>query len=591
MTTAEVSLHYQQRLAELQAALDAIQTRQWGSIAIIVLAAAIAVGASFLVYSRRSIPAWYPPLALPPIFISLRGFGLRKSKAHQLARLTAHYRQGETRLDGSWVGGGESGIEFDSTEHPYSADLNLFGAGSLFERLCTARTQSGRERIAEYLKTPADPAEAMRRQEAVQELSIREDLRESIALLGQHGFEQLRSNAFAEWLTMPTLPRATALRRVLFASCATLTCLTCALMLVPSSWRELWLPIAVLAGFHLCVGSMLLGKVRAILTATTALSTEFGVIREGLAMLSAQSFSSEKLRRLVDRAAGANERIARLDLWFFILRHRTKESWYPLCLWLLLGTQSALAIDIWRRSHETALLDWLDCWAEFEALNALGCYAFENPEDCWPSFVDGPATFNAEQLCHPLLGRESCVGNDVSLGAAANVLVISGSNMSGKSTLLRSIGLASILALAGAPVRAKSLCLAAMRTYASISVGDSLRDGKSKFMAEVERIRETLDAAMHHRVLFLIDEVFSGTNSRDRLAAADAVIRTLVERGAIGLVSTHDIALTELARHQGANLHMASRGDDPLDFDYLLKPGPTRQTNAIAIARLAGVPV
>jgi DNA mismatch repair ATPase MutS len=165
--------------------------------------------------------------------------------------------------------------------------------------------------------------------------------------------------------------------------------------------------------------------------------------------------------------------------------------------------------------------------------------------------------------------------------------------MSGKSTLLRAMGLNAVLAFAGAPVRARALRLSLLSVCPSLGVVDSLLDGKSKFLAEVERLRRALELARDTRpVLFLIDEIFGGTNSRDRRVAAEAVARTLLERGAIGAISTHDLALTEIAGDLtlcGANVHMGSReGGGPMDFDYLLKPGVTTETNALAIARMAG---
>jgi DNA mismatch repair ATPase MutS len=169
--------------------------------------------------------------------------------------------------------------------------------------------------------------------------------------------------------------------------------------------------------------------------------------------------------------------------------------------------------------------------------------------------------------------------------------------MSGKSTLLRTIGLNAVLALAGAPVRAQSLRMSRLSVCASLAVVDSLLSGKSKFLAEVDRLRQAIELAIGNSpVLFLVDEIFSGTNSRDRRTAAEAVVRTLVDRGAIGALSTHDLALSEIADDGGAprgeNVHMGSKGKgDPMDFDYLLKPGVTQEANALAIARMAGVPV
>jgi len=272
----------------------------------------------------------------------------------------------------------------------------------------------------------------------------------------------------------------------------------------------------------------------------------------------------------------------------------------------MLGTHLSLAIEGWRRENGSAVRQWLEAWAEFEALNTLGGYAYEHPEDAFPELVTEPALFHAQQLGHPLLSEEVCVRNDIYLQTGADATVeaangcqfylISGSNMAGKSTLLRSIGINAVLAMTGAPVRVKSLKLSLLQVCASISTADNLLEGKSRFLAEVERIRLTIEAtASETPVLFVIDEIFSGTNSSDRRIAAEAVVRALVTKGAIGGMSTHDLALAEIAELPelgGCNVHMSSPDDaHPLDFDYLLKAGVNRQSNALAIARLAGVPV
>jgi DNA mismatch repair ATPase MutS len=252
-----------------------------------------------------------------------------------------------------------------------------------------------------------------------------------------------------------------------------------------------------------------------------------------------------------------------------------------------------MAIEHWRIEHRTKLRVWLDAWAEFEALNALAHYAYENPENTFPEF-SSETRFEAEALGHPLLSSASCVRNDLKLNRDCQFYVVSGSNMSGKSTLLRAIGLNAVLAFAGAPVRARVLKLSRFSVCASLPVVDSLMNGKSKFMAEVDRLRQTIEAAAVEPVLFLIDEILGGTNSRDRRIAAEAVVRTLVNRGAIGAISTHDLALSEIAASElrGENVHTGCRnGSNPMDFDYRLKPGVTNEANALLIARMAGVPI
>jgi DNA mismatch repair ATPase MutS len=317
------------------------------------------------------------------------------------------------------------------------------------------------------------------------------------------------------------------------------------------------------------------------------------LIREGLQLLASEPLAAPKLAALKARVQPAETAIRPLAFWLALLQERAKEWFYLPSLWFLAGTQIALAIESWRLHHRDALRQWLDAWAEFEALNSLACYAYENPEDCWAEMEEGNPHFRAEDLGHPLIPCTACVRNDVSLGDQYRFFVLSGSNMSGKSTRLRSIGIGAVLAFTGAPVRARTLRLTIMRVCASISTVDSLQEGKSRFLAEVERLREMLEGSSAGPVLFLIDEIFSGTNSPDRRAAADSVVRTLAARGAIGALSTHDVALAGIACHGGANLHMGSRegSGDPLDFDYKLKPGVTTESNALAIARMAGVPV
>ncbi|SPF54848.1 DNA mismatch repair protein MutS domain protein [Candidatus Sulfopaludibacter sp. SbA4] len=593
MTSATVLLGYQQRIDQIEALLAHLQMRQGTTVAVLVLAVVTTAAFCFLAFSRRAMPIWYPPLPLSAALISLRKYTRQQLQISRFIRLRRFYAGGVERLEERWVGNGISGQEFEVPDHVYAADLSLFGHGSLFERLCTARTHLGCERLASYLQEPARFAEIRQRQAAVRELTGRTDLREKVALLGRYDFEQSRWQTFAEWLDSPPAGFASWLGPAALASSVVVGALSAAIMLKPSIWPALLPIILPIAVSNAVAGLSLRKRVRRVLKASAPVASEITIIREGLELLAGERFVTPKLVTLTTRAAPAGAVIRLLKPWFMILRERTKDWFYLPSLWLLLGTQSALAIESWRLRYRGSLRQWLDAWAEFEALNSLACYAHENPEDSWAELDDKSAHFSAEGLGHPLMARDTCVRNDVSLGDAYGFCVLSGSNMSGKSTLLRSIGLAAVLAFAGAPVRARSLRLAVMRIGASISVVDSLRDGKSKFLGEVQRLREMLQLSADGPVLFLVDEIFSGTNSPDRRAAADAVARTLAARGAIGVISTRDIALAAIAAHGGTNLHMRSRdgADNPLDFDYRLKPGVTTESNALAIARMVGVPI
>lgn len=356
--------------------------------------------------------------------------------------------------------------------------------------------------------------------------------------------------------------------------------------------------LAILFCLHSGVGFVFKTRVSRVLDSVRSLGAEIRALREGLELLRQQGFSSAKLAALKHplQDGQALKSLRKLERMLNALNQRNKDWFYGPSFALLYATQMAMAIESWRAQHGEALPEWLDAWGEFEALNALAQYAYEHPDDTFPEFVTGDVLFDAQEFGHPLLAAETCVRNNLTLGAGRRFCVISGSNMAGKSTLLRAIGLNAVLAAAGAPVRAKYLRLSSLAICTSISVTDSLLNGRSRFLAEIERIRQTMDTASQGRpVFFLIDEIFSGTNSRDRRAAAESVVRALLGTGAIGLISTHDLALTEIAglpELEGLNVHMASRlGFDPLDFDYRLKPGVSTETNAAAIARLAGIPV
>jgi DNA mismatch repair ATPase MutS len=309
-----------------------------------------------------------------------------------------------------------------------------------------------------------------------------------------------------------------------------------------------------------------------------------------------QTFRSPKLNGLVQRVrhGGAAKSVRTLERLIRALEQRNKEWFFLPSTVLLYATQICMAVEHWRQKHRASMAEWLDAWAEFEALNALAGYAYEHPENTYPQFTEGGARFEGEALGHPLLAENACIRNDVRLDGVTRFYIVSGSNMTGKSTLLRAIGVNAVLALAGAPVRARSLRLSRFSICASISVGDSLLNGKSKFLAEVERVRQTIELARGERpVLFLIDEIFSGTNSRDRSVLAESVVGALTGYGAVGALSTHDLALTGMvdrAELRGCNMHMGCRdGGGPLDFDYLLKPGVTQESNALDIARMVGI--
>ncbi len=267
----------------------------------------------------------------------------------------------------------------------------------------------------------------------------------------------------------------------------------------------------------------------------------------------------------------------------------------------LWGTHVAWAIESWRRRYGGHIRRWLNAVGEIEALASLSAYRYEHPADPFPAVVSeradrAEALFDGASLGHPLIPEAQMVRNDVRLSASTQLLVVSGSNMSGKSTLLRTVGVNAVLALAGAPVRAASLRISPLAIGATLRIQDSLQEGRSRFFAEITRIRELADLASGPvPLLFLLDELLHGTNSHDRLVGAAGILRGLLDRGAIGLVTTHDLALTAIADDLGprvANVHFEDwfdRGE--MRFDYRMKPGPVTRSNAIALMRAVGLDI
>ncbi len=360
-------------------------------------------------------------------------------------------------------------------------------------------------------------------------------------------------------------------------------------------WSRLIVWIAPLLAAHSLVGLFYRRRVVCSSRALRSIGSELGVLAQGLKLLRAERFESPRLQRIVAWVAQDNAppAVRRLERLIHALNERDKEWFYAVSRAHLIGTQLFLAIEEWKAQHGPSLVRWLSAWGEFEAFVALAGYSYQHPENSRAHFLEDKAAFEARGLAHPLLPTNICIRNDVSLNDKTKFYVVSGSNMSGKSTLIRTVGLNSILAYAGAPVCATDLRLSLFSIRPSLAVVDSLRDGKSKFLAEINRLREALEATLGSRpVLFLIDEILSGTNSGDKRVAAEAIVRTLVERGALGVLSTHDLALTELAEVEklgGANVHMGSRdSSDPMNFDYVLKPGVTTRVQRAGYCETGG---
>ncbi len=596
--SSQAHTEYTRRLRARQTVVERLTTydRRTGTARLGVFA--VGAGMAWFV-CRPGLLAWWWLVGPALVFAGLVVVHEQMRRRLRVAeRSVAFYDRGLARLENRWAGSGEAGLDFLEEGHPYAADLDLFGPMSVFELLCTARTRGGERTLAAWLQTPAGPQELQDRQVAVEELRPALDLREELVLRGA----DVRAGLDPEVLVKIAGQRGLRLAylsqmRVLAAALAagSVVCLL--------GWQLAHsgvLPFLIAAGLAGVYTLGLRPQIKRAVAGVERVLHDLSVLSDILACLENRQFSSPRLRTLQNRlASGArppSRQIIQLRRLIALLESRKNQFFVPLAALLLWTTQVGLAIEAWRRTSGQAIATWLEVVGEFEALSALASYAYEHPADPFPEIVPTGPYFEGVRLGHPLLPEVSCIRNDVRLDNSLRVLVVSGSNMSGKSTLLRTVGTNTVLALAGAPVRAQSLRLSPLMPGATLRIQDSLQAGSSRFYAEIMRLSQIMALTRADiPVLFLLDELLNGTNSHDRRRGAEAVVRGLLERNAIGLVTTHDLALadvaTALAPRAATVCFEDFFEDGRLHFDYRMRPGVVARSNALALMRSVGLEV
>ena len=473
----------------------------------------------------------------------------------------------------------------------------------MFELLSSPRTAAGEATLAGWLLNTVTPEIIRQRQRAVQELSPRLDLREGLFVLGPEVRAIVDTDALGHWALAPR-QLVSAWPRYVLPVVASLTTAH-VLWWIWSGEPPRWLGTLLVVQFAL--GWWFRGRVREVSEHVERRAQELGVLRDLLALVEREPAASPLLRRLADELTATGHvpsvEIGRLVRLADLLNTRQNQFFVPFAALLFLGTQTAMAIDRWRERCGSHVPRWIEIAGEYEALAALAGYAAEHAGDAYPAIEDGAPVLEADALSHPLIPARRAVPNDVRLGASdPHLLLVSGSNMSGKSTWLRTIGINVVLAHTGAPVRARSMRLSPLQVGATLRIQDSLQAGQSRFFAEITRLSEIVAMARRHAaggqapgVLFLLDEMLAGTNSHDRRIGAEAIATGLVDLGAIGLMTTHDLALTDLVRRLGAaaaNVHFEDRFEHGvLHFDYRLRDGVVQTSNALALMRSVGLDV
>jgi hypothetical protein len=561
----------------------------------------------------RGLPLLYGVAALfvagfVAAYITLGHFNAQRDGFDQLWTIND---EGLRRLRRDWAGlplTTSPGLPEDTVRQALAGDLDLFGHASLQHLLGTCGTLAGRTTLRRWLLDPAPPAELRRRQAAVAELAPLLDFRDELAQRGRQ-IDDLHPayGAFVRWAEDdPWLtPRAWLVWLTRGLSVATLALILAQVFgLVPYPF---WLALVLV---NLVLSATLGRQVDDILSALDARGTVFQAYATLFHAIASQPVTAPELVRIhaifAEHAGSAEVQMRRLARIMPLVTARRSQL-YPVIQWTLLASFHTLwLLERWQRDAGSRPRVWLDTLGELEALAALATLAFDHPAWAFPEFEEPgggqPALVTARALGHPLLPPASCVGNDVTLGPPGGFLLVTGSNMSGKSTLLRAIGVNIVLAQAGGPVCASALRLPPLVLATSIRIQDSLEQGVSYFMAELRRLKAVVDEARAVRqggertLLFLLDEILHGTNTSERQIAARRIIRYLVAQGAIGAVSTHDLTLADApdlavishAVHFGESFTRAASGP-AMSFDYLLRPGLATSTNALALMEIVGL--
>jgi hypothetical protein len=567
--------------------------------------------AAFAIMCARGfgyLPSWFSWLgaALAAAFVVLVVWHARLDKSERRVRSAVDFHKWALdRIEGRFEAYPSRGDRFASDEHPYTADLGIFGPSSIFQLIDSTHTRRGEEFLARFLAEPSALGPVLERQEGVRELVARDAMREALFVEGALiAADRPNPDPLLAWadgdpkLEPPPITRAAAFALPL----ATAALLVLGLLgFVP---ENVWLAALVAQWVY---SLAMLPKIEPIATAVSSREGALARYRSMLQIIENERFDTALLRRLQGdlappaggRKASAEVRSLSNIVSFLDARHNEVFRFFigPLVLW---DAHCVLALEAWRKRTGKSVRRWLEVIGEMEALASLAGFADDHPEHAWPTLSDTPA-FRAEGLGHPIVDPRSLVRNDVELRGPGTALLVTGSNMSGKSTLLRSMGVNAVLAMAGAPVVARRLVTSVFEVRTSMWARDSLAKGVSHFYAELQKLKRVVDGIDSGRPLFfLLDEILQGTNSRERVIGARSVLRHLLERRAMGAVSTHDVGLLDLPPELDARLdkvhfeEQVQKKDDgasTMAFDYRLREGVVRSTNALRLMKSVGIDV
>lgn len=591
MTNDDLRRFYQTREAQFASTLESVRKRINDISNLRLVAAGVFLGLLYFGLTFHSL-FYFLPFVLVPFVFLVRDHGRLFSRKTHLENMVKIHRHELQSLDGDFSHN-PGGAEFINVHHPYTHDLDIFGEGSLFQYINRSNTRAGKKLLAERLSArPGTADEIHLRQEAIKELAAKTDFRHELQALSMQIEEQpddlrqldlwLAQEAFVYGKTpyqiiLNVFPMITlgVVMVAFFVDGVAKFAVFAALL----QWVFLGFHLKRVNAFHQYIS----GKKNTL--------EKYGGI---LLAVRKENFSSSLLKSLENRAGKADEKVKQLAklVRAFDARLNSMTNLFVNSL-LLYDLQCVYRLEKWKIEHAGDLMAWIDIVREVEVLGSFGTLAFNHPRFSFPS-INTNQDLAAKGLGHPLIPERARVVNDIRIDDAHSIMIITGANMAGKSTFLRSLGVNVVLALSGAPVCAEKFDCPLIELRSGMRTADSLKENQSYFYAELDRLKSIIDELREGKSLFvLLDEILKGTNSTDKQAGSIALIKQLVDQTCLVVIATHDLALGELETvYPGKVLNYsfeANIENAQLFFDYKLKRGIAQKMNATFLMRKMGI--
>ncbi len=530
------------------------------------------------------------------IYLVVKDITLKRKREflQQLKKINTH----ELRFLNNDFAFAEDGNEFANKEHPYTSDLDIFGPASIFQALNRTTGQTGKKILAEYLVAFSGKEEIIAKQQAVKELKKEVDWRQNIQASGTITNNQdFDSGELLQWLKSENsfYGKSWVPFVINILPAVTLILIPLTIFLIPSGY------LVLILLFNFWIGYLSLRKINKIHNQVTRQEEYLKSYSNILHQIEEKQFDSAFLQAVQEKTKTdkkpASFCIRQLSKTLNKLDYRLNLLFaIPLNMILLWDIRQAYILEKWKTGFSKQVEKWFDAIAEFEAISSLANFAFNKPEWIYPAIEDKHLTFEAKNIGHPLIPEDNRVDNDFGLTGQGKIALITGSNMSGKTTFLRTLGVNMVLGMAGCPVCAESLHFSPVKLMTSMRIADSLTENTSSFYAELKRLKMILDAVKRkEKVFLLLDEILKGTNSNDRHTGSKALIRQLVKYKAAGLLATHDLDLSNLEKEmplhiENYNFDVQIEGEE-LFFDYKLHKGVCTSLNASVLMKKMGIEI